>query len=140
MGEIPNSKRTHNSTTDYYVNEDGSVTKKTVTKPRSQTSSFTINEDGSVTKRSAMTKHSINQNRSAKRVNCKSEPIKDRSTVYPIGITIHVVATIIFLILMIVNTTDTFGGYVEACLGLSLFSVFLYHIVTRPILNWLSGL
>lgn len=140
MGEIPSNKHTHNISADYYVNNDGSVTKKTVAKPRPQTFPFVVNEDGSVTKKSAWTNLSTRYRPTTKRANITSKSVKDRSMIYPIGTTIHILVTIIFLILMVVNTTDTFGGYVEACLGLSLFSIFLYHIVTQPILNWISNL
>lgn len=144
MGEIPNSKRKHNSTPDYYVNDDGSVTKRGAAKPRPQTSSFTINEDGSVTKR-------ITQQRSSQSATHtrKVSPViqEDRhgtsSSVVSIGTIIWIIATIIFFILLIINTyeeNETIGDWILILIGLSFFSGFIYSIIVRPILNWLDNI
>lgn len=144
MGEIPNSKQKHNSTVHYFVNEDGSVTKKTATKPRSQTSSFIVNEDGSVTKR-------VPQQRSSQRPTQarKVSPVAQHdlhgnsNSIVSIGTIVWIIATIIFFILLIINTyeeNETVGDWILIFIGLSFFSSLIYSIIIRPILNWIDDI
>lgn len=140
MGNTPTNKRKHRSSANYYINDDGSVTKKASTISRTQVSSFVINEDGSVTKNFSADNCATNFKSKINKKNLVTKSTKNKITTYSIGIAIHILATVLFLILMVVNTTDTLGGYVEACLGLSLFSVFMYYVITRPILNWINRL
>lgn len=127
------------SSADYYINDDGSVTKKDSAESRAMTSSFVVKNEEVITPKFTTVNSSIKHNTEGNKtiINTKTNI---RSKIFLIGISIHVIATLVFLILMIVNTTDTFGGHVEACLGLSLFSVFMYYIITRPILNWINRL
>lgn len=139
MGSIPTNNRKHCKSTEY-INDDGSTTKKASTISRTQVSSFVINEDGSVTKKISTDNRATSLKSKINKKNLVTKTTNDKTTIYPIGIAIHIFATIIFLILMVVNTTDTIGGYIEACLGLTLFSIFMYFVITKPILNWINRL
>lgn len=144
MEEIPNSKQTQNRTSGYYVNDDGSVTKKTAAKPQPQTSSFIINEDGSVTRK--VTQHRGSQSATNTR---KVSPVKQEnihgnsSTIVSIGTFVWIIVTIIFYLLLIINTyeeNETFGDWILILIGLSFFSGLIYSIIIRPILNWLDDI
>lgn len=139
MGSKSTNQWPRYSSADYYINDDGSVTKKDSAESRATTSSFVVKTEGVITPKFTTANSSIKHNIEGNKTIITTKK-NIRSNIFLIGISIHFLATLIFLILMIVNTTDTFGGYVEACLGLSLFSVFMYYIITRPILNWINRL
>lgn len=144
MGDISKIKPKRNITFGYYVNDDGSVTKKTATKPHTQTSSFIVNEDGSVTKRT--------KQRNATRYTPKpksTKVVEDEnisgifSSMEVVGTIIYIIANIIFFVLLIINTYEegeTIVDWIEILAGLSLFSYFLYRIIIHPILNWLEDI
>lgn len=144
MGEIPNSKQTHNNTSDYYVNDDGSVTKRGAAKPRPQTSSFNINEDGSVTRKVNQQRGSQSATHTRKVSPAKQEYIRgNSSSIVSIGTIVWIIATIIFFILLIINTyeeNETIGDWILILIGLSVFSGLIYSIIIRPILNWLDDI
>lgn len=144
MGDISKIKPKRNITSGYYVNDDGSVTKKTATKPHTQTSSFIVNEDGSVTKK-------IMQ-RNATRYTPKpktTKAVEDEnisgviSSMEVVGTIIYIIANIIFFVLLIINTYEegeTIVDWIEILAGLSFLSYFLYRIIIHPILNWLEDI
>lgn len=118
--------RSHNSTSDYYVNEDGSVTRKTLV------------NDEVISKAScaSKTKKHVPTNKKSKLRNRHSSS-KSQSNLYLIlliGTLLHIIFTIVLLVFMVINTTDTFGGYCEAIVGLLIFSSFIYYFITRPVL------
>lgn len=144
MGEIPNNSRSRKGTSDYFVNEDGSVTKKRTVKPRTQTASFIVNEDGSVTKRTAP-KRSVQTTAQPPVAKKVEQPVTRNNTISIIGIGrfVWIIATIIFFILLVVNTyeeNETVGDWILILIGLSFFSGLIYSIIIRPILNWLDDL
>lgn len=144
MGDISKIKPKRNITSGYYVNDDGSVTKKTATKPHTQTSSFIVNEDGSVTKK-------IMQ-RNVTRYTPKpktTKAVEDEnisgvfSSMEVVGTIIYIIANIIFFVLVIINTYEegeTIVDWIEILAGLSFLSYFLYRIIIHPILNWLEDI
>lgn len=144
MGEIHNNKQTQNSTSAYYVNDDGSVSKKTAAKPKAQPSSFIVNEDGSVTKRAVKRKVSQSVKQPQKiRTSEQSVTHRSSSSVVSIGSIIWIIATVIFFILLIINTyeeDETIVDWIEILIGLSFFSGLIYSIIIRPFLNWLNDL
>lgn len=144
MGEVSNNKRAHNSKTNYYVNDDGSVTEKITPKPRSQTSLYTINEDGSVTKTTAQRRVSQSATHTRKVSPVKQKDIHGKSrSIVSIGTIVWIIATIIFFILLIKNTyeeNETVGDWILILIGLSFFSALIYSIIIRPILNWLDDI
>lgn len=111
-------QRLHTSTSDYYVNEDGSVTKKspkTVVKNDNSKSIKTIEKNTKVNSRS----------------------IVSAGTVF------YIIATVIFFVLLVVNTYEdgeTIVDWIEILIGLSFISGILYALIIRPILNWLNDL
>lgn len=118
--------RSHNSTSDYYVNEDGSVTRKTLVNDE------VISKASSASK----TKKHVPTNKKSKLRNRHSSS-KSQSNLYLIlliGTLLHIIFTIVLLVFMVINTTDTFGGYCEAIVGLLIFSSFIYYFITRPVL------
>ena len=129
MGDLPikeREARSHNSTSDYYVNEDGSVTRKTLVNDE------VISKASSASK----TKKHVPTNKKSKLRNRHSSS-KSQSNLYLIlliGTLLHVIFTIVLLVFMVINTTDTFGGYCEAIVGLLIFSSFIYYFITRPVL------
>lgn len=146
MGETPKNKPLQNRTSDYYVNEYGSVTKKTSAKLKaSPFTIFTINEDGSVTrqpkKKSAESRESsrVNHGNNAERKKTSGSSIN----VVFYGTALYIIAAIIFFILLIINTYEegeTIGNWVGILLGLSTVSWMLYSFIVRPILKWISDL
>lgn len=119
--------RSHNSTSDYYVNEDGSVTRKTLVNDE------VISKVSSASK----TKKHVPTNKKSKLRNRHSSS-KSQSNLYLIlliGTLLHIIFTIVLLVFMVINTTDTFGGYCEGTVGLFFLSLLIYFIITRPILN-----
>ena len=130
MGDFPikeRKARSHNSTSDYYVNEDGSVTRKTLVNDE------VISKVSSASK----TKKHIPTNKKSNLKNCHSSS-KSQSKLYQIlliGTILHVFFTIVVLVLIVINTTDTFSGYCEGTVGLFFLSLLIYFIITRPILN-----
>lgn len=143
MGEMPNVKSSRNVKHDYYVNDDGSVTKRRATKSGPQTSSFIVNEDGSVTNRSVQ-KRKANNSSSTRPINITTKGNDSVSwLVVPIGTVLYIIATIIFFILLVMNTYEegeTVGDWIEILLGLSFVAWLLYLFIARPILRWLSDL
>lgn len=118
--------RSNNSTSDYYVNEDGSVTRKTLVNDE------VISKVSSASK----TKKHVPTNKKSKLRNRHSSS-KSQSNLYLIlliGTLLHIIFTIVLLVFMVINTTDTFGGYCEAIVGLLIFSSFIYYFITRPVL------
>lgn len=133
MGDMPIKKentRLHNRTSEYYVNEDGSVTKIRKTLVNDE-----VIRIGEVSRASKTRKH-IPANKESKLRNNHSNS-KSQSKSYQIlliGTLLHVIFTIILLVFMVINTTDTLGGYCEAIVGLIFFSFFIYYFITRHIL------
>lgn len=129
MGDLPikeREARSHNGTSDYYVNEDGSVTRKTLVNDE------VISKASSASK----TKKHVPTNKKSKLRNRHSSS-KSQSNLYLIlliGTLLHIIFTIVLLVFMVINTTDTFGGYCEAIVGLLIFSSFIYYFITRPVL------
>lgn len=143
MGEMSNIKSSRNVKHDYYLNDDGSVTKNGPAKFRQQTSSFIVNEDGSVTNRSAQKRKAYNSSSTG---TIKTTTKGNESVswlVVPIGTILYIIATIIFFILLVMNTYEegeTVGDWIEILLGLSFVAWLLYSFIVRPILRWLSDL
>lgn len=82
-------------------------------------------------------KNIFQQTRKVIKKNCHSSS-KSQSKLYQIlliGTILHVFFTIVVLVLIVINTTDTFSGYCEGTVGLFFLSLLIYFIITRPILN-----
>ena len=137
-------ERSHKITSDYYVNGDGSVTKKRAVKPRSQTAKFIVNEDGSVTKKTVRRNITRNISKSKTfKTTDEDHTIRTSNSVVFIGTVIYIIATIIFFVLLVVNTYEegeTISDWIEIFIGLSAISGLLYTIIIRPFLNWLADL
>lgn len=144
MGEMSDIKRSHKITSDYYVNGDGSVTKKRAVKPRSKTAKFIVNEDESVTKKTVQRNvtRNISKSKTFKIID-EDHTIRTSNSVVFIGTVIYIIATIIFFGLLVVNTFEegeTISDWIEIFIGLSAISGLLYTIIIRPFLNWLDDL
>ena len=111
-------QRLHRSASDYYINEDGSVTKrfpKKVVKKDNPKSIKTIE---------------------------KNTKENTRSTVLA-GTVLYIIATVIFFILLVVNTYEdgeTIVDWIEILFGLLVVSGIIYALIIRPLLNWLNDL
>lgn len=131
----------------YYINEDGSVSKKMTQhgKESIASSQYVVNGDGSVTKRSS----------TSSRTTYKPRPVLSpvpRNTrkkvahnidVITVGAIIHALASIVFFIFFIINAYEpgeTFGVWISILIGLGFISYLLYAIITRPISNWIDDL
>lgn len=144
MVEMSDIKRSHKITSDHYVNGDGSVTKKRTVKPRSQTAKFIVNEDESVTKKTVRRNvtRNISKSKTFKTID-EDHIIRTSNSVVFIGIVIYIIATIIFFGLLVVNTYEegeAISDWIEIFIGLSVISGLLYTIIIRLFLNWLDGL
>lgn len=131
MGDMPIKKentRLHHRTSEYYVNEDGSVTKIRKTLVNDKVIS------------ASKTKKYIPTNKERKSRNCNS-CFKSQSKLYlslHIVPLLHVIFPIVLFVFMVINTTDTFGNYCYGFVGLFFFSFVIYYFITRPIINWIE--
>lgn len=106
-----------------------------------QSSSFIVNEDGSVTKRSPKKVVRKDNPKSIKTIekHTKGNP----GSIVLVGTVLYIIATVIFFVLLVVNTYEdgeTIVDWIEILIGLSFISGIIYALIIRPILNWLNDL
>lgn len=111
-------QRLHTNTSDYYVNEDGSVTKRSPKKVGKKDPPKSIK---------TIEKHTKENSRS----------------IVLAGTVLYIIATVIFFVLLVVNTYEdgeTIVDLIEILFGLLVVSGIIYALIIRPILNWLNNL
>lgn len=141
MEKISKTKSSCTTASDYHINEDAFVTKMKTNNRCSQIDSFIVNEDGSVTKKIMRKNMTQNTSKSHTVYTVKSKGSNDSSPIISVGTVLYIIVTIIFFILLFINTYEegeTIGDWITILIGLSIIFGFLYAFIIKPFLNWLQ--